>query len=69
MAFSFDLRNRIAVHDNGFTIQIELYDKDEEYTEDPKEAVTIGFTMPPDDIYVTLDLRDLADDEIVTVLH
>lgn len=70
MAFSFDLRNRIAVHDNGFTVPIaDLFDKDGEYTEDPKEAVTIGFIMPPDGIYVTLDLRDLEDDEIVTVLQ
>jgi hypothetical protein len=69
MAFTFDLRNRIAVHENGFTIVIDLYDIEGDPTEESKETVSIGFVMPPDGLYVTLDLRDLADDEIVTVLH
>jgi hypothetical protein len=69
MAFTFDLRNRTAVHENGFTLPIDLYDNDGDYTEEPKEAVSIGFVMPPDGIYVTIDMRNLADDEIITVLH
>lgn len=70
MAFRFDLTNRIIVHDHGFTVPItDLFDKDGEYTEDLSEAVVIGAFMPPDRIYVTLDLRDLAADDIVTALQ
>lgn len=70
MAYRFDLHNRIVVHDNGFTVSIaDLFDKDGEYTEDVKEVVVIGTIMPPDGIYVTLDLRDLAADDMVTVLQ
>ena len=70
MAFKFDLTNLVAVHDHGFVIPIaDLYDRDGEYTEEPKEAVVIGMIMPPDGIYVTLDLRDLTAEDIVTSLQ
>lgn len=70
MAYRFDLTNRIVVHDHGFTVPIaDFYDKDGEYTEDLKEVVVIGMIMPPDGIYVTLDLRDLAQDDVVTSLQ
>ncbi|MGY2919427.1 hypothetical protein [Bradyrhizobium sp. USDA 3262] len=70
MGYRFDLENRVAVHDHGFIIPItDFYDKFGEYTDDPEEAVVIGMVLPPDGMYVTLDLRDLDEDDIVTTLQ
>ncbi|WFU52297.1 hypothetical protein QA639_21560 [Bradyrhizobium pachyrhizi] len=70
MGYRFDLENRVAVHDRGFIVAItDLYDRFGEYTDDPEEAVVIGMVMPPDGMYVTLDLRDLDEDDIVTSLQ
>jgi hypothetical protein len=70
MSFKFDLVNRVAIHDYGFVIPIaDLYDRDGEYTEEAKDAVVIGMFMPPDGLYVTLDLRDLKREDIVTSLQ
>ncbi|WP_316207412.1 hypothetical protein [Bradyrhizobium sp. SZCCHNR3118] len=68
MSLSLDLVNRVAVHEHGFVIQIaDLFDHDGDFTEDHTEAVGVGLFMPPDGIYITIDLRDLDEDDIINV--
>jgi hypothetical protein len=67
MGFMFDLERGTATHDCGFVIPIaDMIDRHGDFTDKPEEVVIIGMFMPPDSTYVSLDLRDLAPDEMVT---
>jgi hypothetical protein len=63
---SFDLSRGTITHDCGYVIPIvDMFDRYGDYTDVPAEVVVIGMIMPPDGLYVTLDLRDVPSGEIV----
>jgi hypothetical protein len=68
MGFMFDLERGTATHDCGYVIPIiDMIDRYGEFTDSPEETVVVGMFMPPDGLYVSLDLRDLAANDVIEV--
>lgn len=66
MGLMFDLERRTATHDCGYVIPIvDMIDRHGEFTDSPEETVIVGMFMPPDGLYLSIDFRDLTENDVI----
>lgn len=66
--FTIDVANEMIHWDGGFSTPIvEILDEHGLEAEKNEDAVFISIRMPPDSIWVTIDLRDIDPDCFISV--